>query len=447
MIRSDVAKRKRKTAYINATFFTMDKENRVFENGMMIVQDQFITYIGSHSKEQLVDVDQVVDLAGKWVMPGLVNTHSHIVMTILRGIGDDMLLKPWLETKIWPMETQFTTEIASVSAKLGILEMLKSGTTTFSDMFNPNGIDSDDVIHAVGETGIRGAFSYTIFSFGTEEEQKMNLREAEQFSRNYKTFADGRLTTMVAPHSAYTCTPDALTASAGIAKDNNLMVHIHVSETNDEIMDIESRYGFRPVEHLCRLGLFDQPTVMAHGVVLNDEERAMLKQYDVRVAHNPISNLKLGSGIADIVRLLNSGIKVGIATDGVSSNNNFDMFEETRTASLLQKGVYKDPTKFPAQTALALATRGGAEAIGMGKSTGSLEAAKKADFITIYPYDKEHLHPLREAYSHLLYAARGSDVADVYIDGKMVVKDRSCLTIDEEKVMSEMNRLQEKLLK
>ncbi|OAH58694.1 5-methylthioadenosine deaminase [Domibacillus aminovorans] len=433
-----------KTIYVNATFFTMDTENQIFENGMMIVQNQSILYIGQHSADRLIGADQVVDLGGKWVLPGLVNTHSHIVMTLLRGIGDDMLLKPWLETRIWPIESQFTTEIASVSAQLGILEMLKSGTTTFSDMFNPNGIDPDAVMHTIDETGIRGAFSYTIFSFGTEKEQKANLTGAEQFSKSYKMGADGRLTTMVAPHSPYACTPEALVESARIAKENDLMVHIHVSETDLEVSDIEKRYGVRPVEHLRSLGLFDQPTVIAHGVVLNDEERAILKQHDVRVAHNPISNLKLGSGIADIVSLLDAGIKVGIATDGVASNNNFDMFEETRTAALLQKGFYKDATKFPTQTALSMATRVGAEVIGMGY-TGSLETAKKADFITIYPYDKERLQPLSEAYSHLLYAACGSDVCDVYIDGKMVVKDGCCLTIDEEKVIAEVNRLQANL--
>ncbi|WP_224752644.1 amidohydrolase family protein [Metabacillus arenae] len=433
-----------KTAYQHADFFTMNRDNQIFVNGMMIVEDQIISYIGPYSADLLEEADQVVDLGGKWVLPGLVNTHSHVLMTILRGIGDDMLLKSWLETKIWPIEAKFTSEIATVSAQLGILEMLKSGTTTFSDMFNPNGIDADAAMEVIGETGIRGAFSYSIFSFGTEKEQKANLLGAEKFSKTYKSFADGRLTTMVAPHSPYTCTPETLVESARIAIENALMVHIHVSETDFEVSDIKNRYGVRPVEHLRRLGLFDQPTVMAHGVVLNDEERAILKQYDVRVAHNPISNLKLGSGIADVVSLLDTGIKVGIATDSVASNNNFDMIKETRTAALLQKGVYKDATKFSAQTALHLATRGGAEAIGMSH-TGSLETAKKADFITIYPFDKAHLQPLSEAYSHLLYAASGHDVCDVYIDGKLIVKDGSCLTIDEEKVIAEVNRLQANL--
>jgi len=435
-----------KTAYINAAFFTMDQKNQLFDNGLMIVENGIITYIGSFQKELAEEAESTVDLKGKWVMPGLVNVHSHIVMTMLRGIGDDMLLKPWLETRIWPLEAQFTTEIAQVSTELGILEMLKSGTTTFSDMFNPKGIDADAVMEKIGATGVRGAFSYTIFSLGTEKEQQEHLQKAERFAKKYKQTANGRLTTMVAPHSPYACTTEALAESIRIAKENGLMIHMHVSETDYEIEDIEKRYGHRPVEYLRRLGVFDVQTIMAHGVVLNDEEREILKAYDVRVAHNPISNLKLGSGVADIVRLLDHGIKVGIATDGVASNNNFDMFEEMRTAALLQKGIYKDATKLPAKTTLSLGTRVGAEAIGMA-NTGSLEQGKQADFITIYPYDKEHLQPLSEAASHLLYAANGRDVCDVYVDGRMLVKDRSCLTIDEEKVIYETNRLQSGLIR
>ncbi|WP_413375052.1 amidohydrolase family protein [Alkalihalobacillus sp. 1P02AB] len=435
-----------KTAYINAKFFTMNLNNEVFENGLMIVEDQVISYIGSYTSAQLTDVNQVVDLLGKWVMPGLVNTHSHIVMTILRGIGDDMLLKPWLNEKIWPLEKQFTTEMASISTLLGVLEMLKSGTTTFSDMFNPVGLDGDQLMAVLGDSGIRGAFSHTIFSLGTKSQQRENLITAENFAKKYKSYADGRLTTMVAPHSPYTCTFEALEESARIAKENNVMVHIHLSETDGEIEEINQKYGVRPVEHVRRSGLFDQPTVIAHGVILNDEERGLLKEYEVRVAHNPISNLKLGSGVADVVKLLEAGIKVGIATDGVASNNNFDMFEEVRTAALLQKGLYKDATKLPAETVLSLATRVGAEAIGMSH-VGSLETKKHADFITINPVDKPHLQPLSEAYSHLLYAANGRDVCDVFIGGKQVVKDRQCLTIDEERIIAEVNRLHQTFIR
>lgn len=432
-------------AFYNGTFFTMDEENIVYKDGLMLVDKGEIMYIGPFIEEIFHQASEKVNLHGKWVMPGLVNTHSHIVMTILRGIGDDMLLKPWLETKIWPLEQKFTPEIGVMSSLLGILEMVKSGTTTFSDMFNPNRIDADAIMEALARTGIRGAFSHTIFSFGTKEEQRQNLDEAERFAKTYKQFAEGRLTTMVAPHSPYTCTPEALEEAARIAKEENLFAHIHLSETEGEVEHILKQYGARPVEHVRRSQLFDQPTVIAHGVVLNDEDRNILKQYDVRVAHNPISNLKLGSGIADIAKLLDTGIKVGIATDSVASNNNFDLFEEARTAALLQKGTYKDPTKMNAQTVLAMATRLGAEAIGMSH-TGSLEKGKRADFITINASSKPHLQPMSEAYSHLLYAANGQDVADVFIDGKQIVKNRECLTIDEEKIIAEVNRLQKQLV-
>lgn len=378
-----------RTVYMNGTFFTMDPDNRIIEAGMLIVENTTIQYIGPYAADQLTEHDQMVDLKRKWVLPGLVNTHSHILMSILRGIGDDMLLKPWLEKKVFPLEAQYDTEIATISAQLGILEMLKSGTTTCSDMFNPNGIDVDTVMHAIGETGITGAISHTIFSFGSEQEQRANLLAAEQFAKNYKSSADGRLTTMVAPHSPYACSAHALAESARIAHDHKLMVHIHLSETDQEVRDIQARYGVRPVEHVRRSGIFDCSTIIAHGVVLNDEERAILRAHDVRVAHNPISNLKLGSGIADISKLLDLGIKVGIGTDGVASNNNYDMFEELRTAALLQKGLHRDPTKLSTPQGLALATRSGAEAFGMSH-TGSLEVNKQADFITIDPQDKPH---------------------------------------------------------
>ncbi len=433
-----------RNVYMNGTFFTMDSGNRIHETGMLIEENGTIQYIGPYAADQLTEHDHIVDLKGKWVLPGLVNTHSHILMTILRGIGDDMLLKPWLTTRVFPLEAQYDTEIATISAQLGVLEMLLSGTTACSDMFNPIGIDVDAVMDAIGATGITGAISHTIFSFGSEQEQRANLQAAERFAKNYKTWADGRLTTMVAPHSTYTCSTQALVESVRIALDHKLMVHIHLAETDHEVEEIQASYGVRPVEHARRLGLFAQPTIIAHGVVLDDEERAILSACDVRVAHNPISNLKLGSGIADISKLLDRGIKVGIGTDGVASNNNFDMFEELRTAALLQKGLYKDASKLSTPQVLALATRSGAEAMGMPQ-TGSLEVNKHADFITIDPSNKPHLQPVREALSHLVYAVSGRDVCDVYIRGKQVVRNSHCLTIDAEKVISEANRLQRKL--
>jgi 5-methylthioadenosine/S-adenosylhomocysteine deaminase len=429
-----------KTAYLNGTIVTVNDANEVIHNGVLVVEEGKVTHVGSAEEFDHQSADLLVDLKGKWVLPGLVNTHSHIVMTILRGIGDDMQLKPWLETRIWPMEQQYTTETAKWSTALGLVEMLKSGTTTFSDMFNPIGIDADGVARVIGESGIRSIFSQTLFSFGTEDEQKENVRSAREFAKTWQNEFDGRLKTMAAPHSPYTCTPSMLQEAAKIAEDYHIPVHIHLSETAQEVQKNVDDYGMRPVAHLESLGVFNHPTIIAHGVHLIQEERETFAKYNVAVAHNPVSNLKLGSGIADVSAMLNNGITVGIATDSVASNNNFDMFQELRFAALLQKGAKEDSTKMPAETVLRLATKDGAKAIRIPE-TGSLEVGKEADFITIDPTNKSHLQPTEHVVSHLVYAASGSDVCDVYVKGKALVQNGECTTLDEEKILFEADRV------
>lgn len=427
-----------KTTYVNATIVTMNEQNEVIENGYIIVENDQIIDVKSAEFANDFEVDEVIDMKGKWVLPGLVNTHTHVVMSLLRGIGDDMLLQPWLETRIWPLESQFTPQIAVASTELGLLEMVKSGTTSFSDMFNPIGVDQDAIMETVSRSGMRATVSRTLFSFGTKEDEKKAIEEAEKYVKRYYN-ESGMLTTMVAPHSPYTCSTELLEECARIAVENQTMVHIHLSETEREVRDIEAQYGKRPVEYAASCGLFKRPTVIAHGVVLNDNERAFLAEHDVRVAHNPNSNLKLGSGIANVKAMLEAGIKVGIATDSVASNNNLDMFEEMRIATLLQKGIHQDATALPVETALTLATKGAAEVIGM-KQTGSLEVEKCADFITIDPSNKPHLQPADEVLSHLVYAASGKDISDVIINGKRVVWNGECKTLDEERIIFEASR-------
>ncbi|MFI8708951.1 bifunctional S-methyl-5'-thioadenosine deaminase/S-adenosylhomocysteine deaminase [Bacillus sp. NPDC077411] len=432
-----------KTAYVSATIVTLNEKNEVLKNGYIIVEDDQIIEVQSGDLPSGKEVDQIINLHGKWVLPGLVNAHTHVLMSILRGIGDDMLLKPWLETRIWPLESQFTPELAVASTELGLLEMVKSGTTTFSDMFNPIGVEQDSIMEAVRKSGMRAAVSRTLFSFGTKDDEKKAIQEAEKYVKRYAN-KDGMLTTMVAPHSPYACSTEMLEECARIAVENKTMVHIHLSETDREVQDIEAQYGKRPVEYVADCGLFQRPTVIAHGVVLNDNERIFLAEHDVRVAHNPISNLKLGSGIANVRAMLESGIKVGIATDSVASNNNLDMFEEMRIATLLQKGVHKDATTLPVETLLTLATKVGAEVIGMNQ-TGSLEVGKCADFITIDPSKKPHLQPAEEVLSHLVYAASGKDVSDVVINGKHIVWNGECKTLDEERIIFEASRYKQGL--
>lgn len=427
-----------KIAYVSATIVTLNEKNEVLKDGYIIVEDGQIIEVQSGELPSEKQVDQVIDFHGKWVLPGLVNTHTHVLMSILRGIGDDMLLKPWLETRIWPLESQFTPELAVASTELGLLEMVKSGTTAFSDMFNPIGVDQDSIMEAVRKSGMRAAVSRTLFSFGTKEDEKKAIHEAEKYVKRYYN-KGGMLTTMVAPHSPYACSTEMLEECARIAVENKTMVHIHLSETEREVQDIEAQYGKRPVEYVASCGLFQTATVIAHGVVLNENERAFLAQNDVRVAHNPISNLKLGSGIANVRAMLESGIKVGIATDSVASNNNLDMFEEMRIATLLQKGLHKDATALPVETLLSLATKTAADVIGM-EQTGSLEVGKCADFITIDPSNKPHLQPAEEVLSHLVYAASGKDVSDVVINGEHIVWNGECKMLDEERIIFEASR-------
>ncbi|MFB5661484.1 amidohydrolase family protein [Alteribacillus sp. HJP-4] len=428
-----------KIAYTNAVFLTMDENETVVEDGLMITDDDKITYIGPYQTDKAAEAGRTVSLKGKWVLPGLVNTHSHVLMTMLRGSADDMPLHQWLTTKIWPMEEKFTTELAEISAMLGILEMIKSGTTTFSDMFNPTGIDADALIHSIAETGIKGAFSYSIFSSEDKKAELEHIRKAEQFTKRYRTFAGGRMSTMTAPHSPYACNVETLQESARIASENNTMIHLHVSETRQEVDNCLNTHSLRPIEYLEKLGIFIQPTIMAHGVYLTEVEIDIMKNHNVRIAHNPISNLKLGSGIADIKRLLAEDILVGIATDSTASNNNLDMFEETRTAALLQKGFHEDAGALPLQTTLSLATRKGAEAVNK-PDTGQLRIGKKADFITVKA-DQPHFYPLSKVNSHVLYSISGKDVCDVFIDGTPIMQNKECLTLDEEKIKAEAERL------
>ncbi|MEW9502880.1 amidohydrolase family protein [Jeotgalibacillus marinus] len=429
-----------RTAYTNGKFITVNGQNQVIEDGVMVVEDGKIHSIGEKSNVVIQNVDHTVDLCGKWVLPGLINAHAHTHMTILRGIGDDMQLKEWLETRVWPAEGRYTTETSKWSTALGIVEMLKSGTTMFSDMFNPMNIDADEIASFIGETGIRSVFSRTLFSFGSEEEQRESVKQSERFAEKWKSAANGRLSTMVAPHAPYTCTTRMLEEAIRIADDHSLPVHIHASESTQEVQKSIDDYGKRPVAYLQQIGMFNQPTVIAHGVHLNQEDLGILAENNVAIAHNPVSNLKLGSGIANVPEILKRSIQVGIGTDSVASNNNLDMFQELRFAALLQKGVHEDARLMSAETVLRLATIEGAHVIRQPQ-LGSLEPGKEADFITINPKDKSHLQPEDYAVSHIVYSASGQDVSDVYVQGKALVLNGTCQTIDEEKVLFEAKRL------
>lgn len=428
-----------RTIIKNGIFVTIDSKHPVVQ-GYMTVEDGRISHIGEELPVPAGVDDEVVDGKGKLFIPGLVNTHCHAAMSLLRGVGDDLALQVWLQEKMWPNEAKFTAEDVRWGSLLSILEMLKGGTTTFVDMYD----HMDEVAKAVEESGIRACLTRGVIGLCPPDVQKAKLEEAARFARDWNGKADGRITTMMAPHSAYTCPPEYIEKIVQTAHDLNLPIHIHMSETEREVAENVEQYGSRPAVHLEKLGVFSRPVIIAHGVHLTDEEIDILCRHDVRISHNPGSNLKLASGIARVPDLLRAGLLVSLGTDSSASNNNLDMFEEMRLAALLHKGTTGDPTVVPAETALRMGTRDGAKSIWLD-DVGSLRPGMKADFIAI-DIDRPHFYPKSNLISHLIYSASSSDVSDVWVDGKQLVKNRECLTLDEERIKHEFQRRYERIV-
>ena len=313
--------------YQHVNIVTCDKDFHVYLNGNLAVKDSQIVYVGQEKPEILEQAEQIIDYQGAWIMPGLVNCHTHSAMTGLRGIRDDSNLHEWLNDYIWPAEAEFTPDMTTKAVKEALTEMLQSGTTTFNDMYNPNGVDIERIYQAVKDSKMRSYFSPTLFSSETET-------TAETISRTHDIieeiigYENPNFKVMVDPHSPYSCSRDLLEGSLDMAKEFDIPIHIHVAETKEESGILLKCYGKRPLAFLEELGYLDHPSVFAHGVELNEREIERLATSQVAIAHNPISNLKLASGIAPIIQLQKAGVAVGIATDSVASNNNLDMFEE-----------------------------------------------------------------------------------------------------------------------
>ncbi|RXJ03984.1 amidohydrolase [Anaerobacillus alkaliphilus] len=417
-------------------------ENQVvIPDGFMVVEDGVIEVVGTQDQlDQFSSIPNKVNLKGNWLIPGLINTHGHIGSTLLRGYGDDLPLATWLETKMWPMEAKFTDETINAAASLAILEMLKSGTTTFLEMYH---LHLDLIANLVDTSGIRSCLTRGMIGLCSKTEQESKLAEALQLSRDLRKIGQGRITTMLAPHAPYTCPPEFLEMIVHEAKKQHLPIHTHLSETAKEVSEHFTKYGKRPVEHLAEIGVFDVHTLIAHGVHLTDEELDILEKYQVAVSHNPMSNLKLGSGIAPVGKMLKKQILVSIGTDSAASNNNLDMFQEMRMAALIHKGSSEDPTVVSANEAFLMATYNGAKALGFD-SLGLVEVGYAADFVIVNA-EKPHLQPNSHVLSHLVYSASGADVVEVYVNGKCLVRDGQCLTMDEEQIIFYANKAFKKL--
>ncbi|NEW06033.1 amidohydrolase [Paenibacillus sp. SYP-B3998] len=429
----------KKTLIKNGIFITIN-EAKTFIKGCMVIEGNQITYIGELAPEPHENYDEVVDGTNKVYMPGLVNTHGHAAMSLLRGYGDDLALQIWLEEKMWPMEAKFSSQDVKWGTLLSIVEMIKGGTTTIVDMYD----HMNEVAIAIEQSGMRGVLTRGVIGLCPPEIQDAKLKEATEFARNWHGKADGRITTMMSPHAPYTCPPDYIERIVQAAHDLNLPIHTHMSETSREVQANVDQYGLRPVAHLEKIGVFSRPTLVAHGVHLLDEEIQILKQYDVRISHNPGSNLKLASGVARVPELLRAGVKVSLGTDGAASNNNLDMFEEMRLAALIHKGVSGDPTAVPAAEALLMGTKMGAESVWL-QDVGQLSQGMKADFIAL-DIDQPHFLPKTDFVSHIVYSASAKDVVDVCVNGEWIVRKGECLKLDEEKIKSEFEQCFDKLI-
>lgn len=420
---------------------TLDEENRIIKDGYVTIKDGYFQEVseGKPTEVQLNKAEKVIDGNGKWLMPGLINTHTHLGSTLLRGVGDDIPLMEWLETVMWPNEAKFTEKIVTLAASLAMVEMIKTGTTTFLDMYH---LSMDKIGELAIQSGMRAVLCRGMIGNCSDDEQDAKLAEAIHLFKTFHGENNGTITVALSPHAPYTCPPSFLQKVVATAEETNMWVHTHLSETRGEVERHVKEYGLRPVKHLNELGFFDVPVLIAHGVHLDDEEIDILAEKNVAVAHNPMSNLKLGSGIAPIPKMMKRGVTISLGTDSTASNNNLDMFEEMRFAALIHKGVNEDPTATKSNQILKMATSYGAKALQI-KNLGQIRSGWLADFILI-DGNRPHLCPQDESQimSHLVYSAKGADVTDSFVRGEQIMKDGHVLFLDEEKIIFEAKNFQ-----
>jgi 5-methylthioadenosine/S-adenosylhomocysteine deaminase len=375
----------------------------------------------------------VVDASGKVVLPGLVNTHGHAPMVLYRGLADDLALMEWLEKYIFPAEAKtVSAEMVRVGTRLAALEMIQSGTTSFADMY----YFEEAIAAATKAAGLRAVLGQTIIRFPVADAKtpEEGLARAERFIQAFR--GDPLITPAVAPHSAYTLEKATLLASRDLAMKYGVPLLLHLAETEDEVKTIAAQSGLSPTRYLESIGFWAPRTLAAHGVWVNDDDLAILKRRGVGVSHNPESNMKLASGTAPVPKYLAAGVALGLGTDGAASNNDLDMFEAMRQAAFLHKLQTKDPRALPAAAALEMATLGGARALGMAAEIGSLEPGKRADLIVV-GMRRARQTPRYDALSHLVYATRGDDVETTIVNGKVLMRDRRVLTLNEGAVLRE----------
>jgi 5-methylthioadenosine/S-adenosylhomocysteine deaminase len=414
---------------------TMDGRDTVFCPGAVLVRGSDVVWVGPPDEAPVV-ADEVLDYPFGVILPGLVNAHTHVAMTLFRGLADDLPLMTWLHEHIFPAESKLTGRMVYEGSRLGAAEMLLSGTTCLGDMY----LFTKDVARALSEVGIRAVVGEVLYDFPSASYGE--LPQGFAYTQDLiDAWRDSPLISVaVEPHAVYTCSPDLLTTAGKLAADNGVRLIMHLSETRTEVQACLDKYGRTPVGHLEHLGLLAGNLLIDHGVWVTDEEIELLAKRGVGVAHCPESNHKLGSGVAPVAAMLQAGLTVGLGTDGPTSNNDLDIFGEMQAAALIAKGFSLDPTRLPAGRVLEMATRGGAKALGLEDRIGSLEPGKRADLIVV-DMDRPHLTPMYDPVSHLVYAARGSDVVLTMVHGRVLAQGGRLTELDEAEVKARVRDL------
>ncbi len=422
-----------------AHIVTMDAEGSVIADGAIVIDEGIILDIGSSADiEAKYSAAATLEGDKRIVMPGLVNGHSHAAMTLLRGVADDLALMDWLQNYIFPAEVEFVDpEFVRIGTELACWEMIRGGTTTFVDMY----YYPDTIAEVVESSGMRALISATVIDQRSPDAENADdsIAKGNGFIERWQG-KNSRITPIFGPHANYTLNAEQLKATRAAAMQYGVPISIHVSESPFELQYSQDTYGMTSIELYESIGFFEGPTIAAHVVWPTEDEIAMLARNKVGVIHNPTSNMKIASGISPVTAMLEAGVLMGIGTDGAASNNDLDLWEEMRLAALLQKVDRMDPRALPATTVLGMATSGGATAIGLGDTIGSLEIGKRADLIQVAFEDVHHV-PTYDVISHLVYVTDEQDVASVVVDGKVLMKEHEMLTIDTDRVTAEATAL------
>lgn len=422
----------------NGLIISQDEKRNVF-SGNIFIEDSYIVEISKKNID--VESDVVIDASNKLVMPGLINTHTHVPMILFRGFGDDMVLQEWLEQRIWPVEAKLTKEIIGVAAKLAFLEMIASGTTTFQDMY----FFEDTIAEIAEQIGLRAVLGFALIDYGTPEYTADQLLPAcTKFLNRYKK--NTLITPVIAPHGTYTCGPETLSEVKQLSERYDVGIHTHCAETRDEVYTVKETYGKRPVDQLNTFDLLNERMVLAHCGWITKTEVKQISNNGSAVSHCPVSNMKIGTGgFTPVPELLNEHVAVGLGTDGAASNNSLDMFDTMKFCALVHKQHRWDPKVLAAQTVLDLATITGAQSLRMQQNIGSIEEGKKADIILI-DLNKPHLTPCHDPVSHLIYTAKGADVCTTIVNGKVLYVDYQFRLCDEQSIMQDADQAAKDLI-